>query len=183
MKRFFLSVLMALPITLLPVSALAVDGTLTVSGNLVAQTCTIKGNGGSKDFSVALPAISASALQNGDWGSSGQTRFTIALSGCAPSSGKVRAYFNPDASSQMKNSGIVNKIGAGYAQGVVVGIKNADLSRVLLGNQAAADQGAAYVDVVAGSATLVYYATYFKVSMPVVPGLYSGSISYNIIYQ
>ncbi len=79
----------------LPGAALAVDGTITINGEITDQTCKINGVAPPANIWVTLPKISRSALKTkGDV--AGATPFQIALTECpATLSGEVRAYFEP----------------------------------------------------------------------------------------
>ncbi|HDR9585873.1 TPA: type 1 fimbrial protein [Burkholderia stabilis] len=73
----------------LPAMAHAVHGTITFTGAVTAQTFTINGNGtGSKDFTVALPSVSTSALPAAGR-VAGQTPFNITLTKCSSPTAQV----------------------------------------------------------------------------------------------
>ena len=76
-------------------SAFAVDGTITITGEIISSTCKINGEAPPHNLLINLPKIGASALKNqGDV--AGATPFTLTLTECPSElSGQVRAHFEP----------------------------------------------------------------------------------------
>ena len=106
-------------------AAHAADGTITFTGSISAQTCTINGNGsGGTDFTVTLPTVAASALPS-DGATSGRTPFSIAVSGCSTKSGTVSTWFEP-GSNVDATSGLLKNTAAGGAANVQVGLLQND---------------------------------------------------------
>jgi len=157
---------------LAPLAASAADGTITITGTVTAQTCTI--NGGTPNLAVTLPTVSASALA-----SSGQTAtptpFTITLTACNPNSGNVRAFFetgpNVDATTRrLKNNGT--------ATNLQIGLLNTDNTPISIGAASGA-QGTASVALSGGSANLTYLAQYVATGA-VAAGTVTTSVTYSI---
>ena len=211
MKNTLLSTfLAAAPLVAWVPAAHAADGTISFAGTVTAQTCTISGNGGSKDFTVALPTVSVSALQTGAGTISGnqaiftaqpagKTPFSIALSNCSPNTGNVSVYFEPGPAVDTTHYGGVLANTLGTAQ-VYVKLYNDDDSPINLG-AAQASQNSKVVALANGSATLRYAAAYlpwaaygtgkdtqgnlisaFWFSI-VTPGAVNTSVMYSITYQ
>ncbi len=160
-------------------AAHAADGTITVNGEISGTTCTISGNGGGKDFTVALPEVLASTLGSAG-AKSGETPFNISLTNCQPNSGKVWTYFEPGttvntATGQLKNS-------SGTAANVEVGLFNKDGSAIKLG-AGSPSQNSKQVDIVAGAAKLEYVAQYVATAGGAGAGSVNTSVLYSLEYQ
>ncbi|MGO4278151.1 major type 1 subunit fimbrin (pilin) [Cupriavidus sp. OV038] len=157
--------------------AAAADGTITFTGNVTAQTCAI--NGGATNFVVALPTVSASSLSAAGK-TAGRTPFSIALSGCTPTAGNVRTFFeagpNTDASTGRLN------LTAGGAQRVQIGLQNASDETNINVGFANALQNSKSVPLASGAATLRYYAQYVATGAATA-GAANTSVMYSIAYQ
>ncbi|KVQ34610.1 fimbrial protein [Burkholderia cepacia] len=165
--------------------AFAADGTITFSGNVTAQTCTISGNGGSKNFTVKLPTVPASSLATSG-ATAGATPFNIALTGCSPATGTnatsaVHAYFEAGPTINTTTGNLV--VAPGGATNVEIQLLNAsDESAVKLG-QADASQNSKPVNIgTDGTATLQFYAQYYATGAAKA-GAANSSVMYTIAYQ
>lgn len=166
--------------------AFAADGTITFSGAVTAQTCTINGNGsGSKNFTVTLPTVSASSLATAG-ATAGATPFNIALTACTPTTGTnavkaVHAYFEAGPTIDTTTGNLI--LASGGATNVEIQLLNAaDQSAVKLG-QADASQNSKPVNVSAGgAATLQFYAQYYATGAATA-GAANSSVMYTIAYQ
>ncbi|HDR9589023.1 TPA: type 1 fimbrial protein [Burkholderia stabilis] len=162
----------------IPAMAHAVDGTITVTGSISAQTCTVNGNGtGSKDFTVALPSVSASALATAGQ-TAGQTPFSITLTKCS-APGSVHTFFEPGATTDLTTGNLI--VAAGGATNVQIGLANADLSAIKAG-AADASQNSKAVSIVNNGATLQYYARYVATGAAT-SGAANSSVMYSLVYQ
>jgi major type 1 subunit fimbrin (pilin) len=158
----------------------AADGTITFTGNVTGQTCTINGNGsGSKDFTVALPTVSTSAL-SASGQTAGRTAFNIALTACTPASGNVHAYFEPGPTINMNSGNLL--VAAGGANNVEIGLLNGDFSVIKAGAADAAQNSKSVAISASGTATLPYYAQYVATGAAT-PGAANSSVMYTLIYQ
>ncbi|RZT41255.1 fimbrial protein [Cupriavidus agavae] len=164
----------------LPLAASASDGTITFTGQISSQTCTIGGNGGgSSTFTVTLPSVSTSALATAGT-TAGRTPFSIRLTGCTTDSGNAAVYFEPGATIDAATGRLINVATASPASNVQVGILNADMSPIMLG--AGFDsQNSQQVALAAGAATLNYNAEYVATGTPA-SGNVSTSVVYSIVY-
>ncbi|EQV60871.1 major type 1 subunit fimbrin (pilin), partial [Escherichia coli KOEGE 58 (171a)] len=89
-------------------SAMAYDGTITFTGKVVAQTCTV--NTSDKDLAVTLPTVATSSLKD-NAATSGLTPFAIRLTGCATgmnSAQNVKAYFEPSSNIDLATHNLKN---------------------------------------------------------------------------
>jgi major type 1 subunit fimbrin (pilin) len=158
-KKFALSALTVAAIA--PTLALADGGgTINFEGELTDNTCTIAGNGAGKDFTVTLPKIGVSAVNADPADGVGNTKFTIKLSNCTPTAGTVSLYFEPSAKVDLATGRLKNT--EGTATNVEVGLKNADFSKITLGNDAATQNSQAITITGGNSAEVVYWAAYYK---------------------
>lgn len=164
---------------LLSSSAQAADGTITINGEVTAQTCQISGNGGGADFVVTLPTVSTSALPTAG-ATAGRTPFNVALTNCSPDSGNVAVYFEPNATVDTA-TGHLKNTASGGAQNVQVGLLNSDHSDIQLGN-GEASQNMQFVALDAGTATLNYFAQYVATDAATAGTVTTRSM-YSIVYQ
>lgn len=170
--------------------ALATDGTITFNGNITANSCTISGNGGTKDFTVSLPKLSTTALGTTVGTTAGFTPFEISLSSCGDTSGSIRTHFEAGANVDAASGHLTNSATASAATGVQVQLLNrSDRSLIragfplatqnsLAGTLAGTGAGAA----ARGSATLQYAAQYVTSAAAPTAGAVSTSVQYSIIY-
>jgi len=188
-KNIQTKILASLAFATLSSAAFASDGTITFTGRLTSQTCTISGNGGGNNFTVPLPTLSTSALAaNGNV--AGRTPFNIRLTDCTPNTGNVAVYFEPGATVDMATGRLINMVvntpatatapAIVAAQNVQVGLLNDTLGNIALGSAFAA-QNFQQVAIAAGSATLQYYAQYVATGAATL-GDISTSATYSIVY-
>lgn len=161
----------------IPSVSQAADGAIRFMGQITSQTCTISGNGDGKNFTVALPPVSASALVTGGT-TTGRTPFNIALSNCSPNSGNVSTYFEPGASVNTTSGRLINV--SGTAGNVEVGLLYGDGSAITLGR---AHDGLNAVPLVSGAATFRYQAEYVATGSGSVAGTVNTNVLYSIVYQ
>lgn len=161
----------------------AVDGTITFTGEVTNNTCTISGNGGGKDFTVTLPKVSATALNTAPDHVAGRTGFNIALSSCNPTGGNVRTYFEPGPTVNLTTGRLTTAV-----PNVEIGLLNADFSSIKIGAADGSTPGTTQnSQTVAisgtGTATLPYFAEYNALAGAAGTGLVNTSVRYTLIYQ
>jgi major type 1 subunit fimbrin (pilin) len=160
--------------------ASATDGTITFTGSVTPQTCTINGNGsGSNNFTVPLPTVSTSAL-SAVGQVAGSTPFSIALTACTPASGNVQTYFEPGPTVDTTTGNLV--LTTGGATNVEIGLLNGDLSKITVGAAAASQNSKSVAISSAGAATLKYYAQYVATGVATA-GAANSSVTYSLVYQ
>ncbi|VWD19064.1 fimbrial protein [Burkholderia lata] len=180
MSKKALSILMATAgLLAVASSAQAADGTITITGEITAQTCTISGDGGGKDFTVSLPTVSTSSLATSG-ATAGRKPFRIALSNCSPNSGNASVYFEPGLTVNATTGQLKNN--SGTATNVEVGLLNKDSSNIKLG-AAQAQQNSQTVPIAGGAATLDYYAQYVATGGAATAGTVNTSVMYSVSYQ
>ncbi len=154
--------------------AMAEGGTITYTGMITSQTCTI--NDGSPDFSVKLPTIAVETLmKSGE--TSGRTPFRIRLSNCDEDLEGVGVFFEPGANTSHKNNRLIN---LGTAQNVELQILNDDLAPVKL-NEGVDAQDVKFVPVKNRGAVLTYFTQYYAEGTPDA-GSVESNTQYTVIY-
>ncbi|WP_250525506.1 fimbrial protein [Caballeronia sp. GAWG2-1] len=154
-------------------------GTLTINGELTANTCTVSGNAQGNNFTVTLPALAAAELT--DAGSSaGATGFNIALSNCTPATGNVHTFWeygaNTLADGNLKNNGTATNVEVQLldynGSGQAIDVSKAD------GAQQSQD-----VAITSGSASLQYAAQYSSPMGAATAGTVTSQVTYSMVYQ
>jgi major type 1 subunit fimbrin (pilin) len=167
----------------MPAVSHAADGTITITGLISSQTCTINGGtGGSNNIAVTLPTVAASALATAGT-TAGRTPFSIKLTQCA-NTGSVSAYFEQAGTPiDVVTGNLTNPVGA---TNVEVGLLNADATAISLG-VAQASQNSKSVSLTgsAGSAgaTLNYFAQYVANGGAATAGTVTTTVLYSLVYQ
>lgn len=158
-----------------------VDGTITITGKVVAQTCLVDGNSaGTSDLkSVTLPNVLTTQLAaNGD--TAGTTAFQIDVTGCDASLSSVQTYFSGgDIDS---TSGNLNNSAASPAANVQVQLLNGSGTPMTLNGTNATAQGSQSVALSGGAATLNYSARYLATGAAGAGGVKS-TVDFTMIYQ
>jgi major type 1 subunit fimbrin (pilin) len=163
-----------------PQTARAADGTITITGKVVAQTCTVNGNafGTPASVNVALPLVLAPVLTSA--GSvAGTTPFSIAIANCDPALTSVQTFFsggNIDGSTgNLKNTGTATK--------VQVQLLNSGAAVMPLNGGTASLQNSPTATLSSGAATLNYSAQYISPTGGATPGSVNTSVAFTMIYQ
>lgn len=163
--------------------AFAVDGTITFTGKVTAQTCTISGGTGtSADFTVTLPTVAASALSTAG-ATALNVPFRIALSDCTPAAGAtVHAYFEPSSFIDSTTNNVKpDETVAGFATNVQIRLLNQQGEQILLG-KADADQNSPTVTLRDGKGTLNFAAQYYATGAATA-GTVNTKLQYTLIYN
>ena len=158
--------------------AAASDGVITITGNVTAQTCTIIGCAAARNFTVALPKVSAASL-GANGATAGRTPFSITLSACDPATGAVHTFFEAGPTTDAA-SGRLNLVGGG-ARNVQIELLNSDMSAIRAG-AADASQNSKPVTLASGAGTLSYYAQYVATGVASA-GAANTNVTYTIAYQ
>ncbi|HEY0505032.1 MAG TPA: type 1 fimbrial protein [Lysobacter sp.] len=174
MKKLLLAA--AAVVALAPLSALAADGTITINGQVNANTCRINATG-SPNVTVTLPTVSTVALPAAN-ATAGNQAFSLALTLCSPGT-QATTYFEPGANVDFANGNLKN---TGAATNVQVRLLNSDLSVINLANGVGAQGSQQFTTDTNGAATLSYYAQYFATGAAGA-GSVSTSVQYTMIYQ
>ncbi len=156
--------------------AISADGTVTVTGEVLLETCTI--NAGFPSFAVTLPTLATSAF-TGIGSTAGGTRFSIALTNCTGPASKVNTYF--EYGSTINAAGrLINQTAGGAS--VDGQIQNATGGAVNL-SASYDSQNTTPTAISSQSATQNYLIAYYANALPVTAGGFSSSVVYTLIYQ
>lgn len=159
-------------------TASAVDGTISIQGQITDVTCAISVDGGSNNATVTLPTVSATALPVAG-ATAGSTPFTIALTGCTGAT-MNNAYAHFELGSMVDTvTGHLNNV-TGTASNVQVQLLDKFLNPISIGS--ATQGGAAVEDISSGSATLDYAARYYATGVTT-SGTVGTQVEYSIVYD
>lgn len=156
--------------------AMAADGKITVTGNIVAQTCNIAGTSG-QNVTVTLPTVGASALASSGQ-TAGATPFAINLSNCPSGLKNAQTRFEVGPTVNPTSGNLLNSTGAGSATNVEVQLLNNNFNAINLSTNA----NSQVVPISGGSATMGYYAQYIATGAAGA-GSVNTSVQYSMTYQ
>jgi major type 1 subunit fimbrin (pilin) len=179
----------------LPLSSQASDGTISFTGAVTANTCTVVVNGGTANATVALPTVGESALTNAVTKTTAAgTFFNMTISACtgtplndfggvAPTS--VVIYFEAGPNVDAVTGGLINTTAA--SSNVEVNLYNASTAGTIVGTRikpgVIATNSVAQPMATAG--IQYFYAGYSTVGAgaAATPGAVTTSVTYSLIYQ
>lgn len=155
---YALSMLMAAAGLAAASAAHASDGTITITGNVIASTCKVS-NGAGGNVPVTLPKVGTNTLAEA--GSvADRTPFSVMLEGCTTSGEnptEVGLVFESGSNVNQSTGRLTLDGGEGAAKNVEINVLNDKQSPVKVG--AMGDQNSQLVDIAAdGKATLKYFA-------------------------
>jgi len=178
----------------LPLTTQASDGTITFTGAVTANTCTVSVNGAGNTTTVALPTVSTSALTNTPPRTTAAgTFFNMNVNACtgtplndfgggAPTT--VKIYFEAGPNVDETTGGLINVAGAG--SNVEVMLYNASAATVV-GTQIkpGTNTNQPLAQLMSAGGTQWFYAGYSTAGANAVAtaGAVSTSITYSLIYQ
>lgn len=155
----------------------AATGTITISGKVLATTCTVKvNNAGTGDGTVVLPTVSVSDLTSGE--TAGDTSFTIDMN-CSAAVDNVKPYFEP-TNVDAATGYLVNTAGTGGAKNVEIQLLD-HTNKVI--NLIANDATAMDLADDTTATQLRYTARYYASGADAVAGTVSTSAVYTLNYQ
>lgn len=166
--------LIATCLSLVVASGAQASGTISFTGNVYAQTCTI--NGGSGNLPVALPGVGASRLINpGD--TAGDTPFVLQLTECPTGLVEVSTYFEPGPT--ISEGGRL-KVDPNGSENLEVQLLNSAKEPMNLAAERGS-QGSQWVKITGGNATLNYTARYFSLGSTTA-GAVATRVQYSLDY-
>ncbi|MEI7035470.1 fimbrial protein [Fulvimonas yonginensis] len=171
----------ALAATANAVSNSSPDGTITITGTIVGQTCKVDGKSfGTPDaITVALPTVLTSNLSSAG-ATAGQKQFSINITGCDSALSMVRTYF----SGSNIDSTTGNLSNTGTAGNVQVQLLNSDNTAIdLKGADAAAQKSQVANLDSSGNATLQYSARYIANGGAASAGNVNTSVQFTMVYN
>ncbi|MFC3550753.1 fimbrial protein [Lysobacter cavernae] len=176
MKKLLLVAAIA---ALAPMPAMAIDGTITVNGQVTTATCKIGGAASPAAIAVTLPTVSTTAL-NTLGATAGNKLFTIALTECGTSLTRAITYFEHGPNIDT-GTGFLKNTAAGGAGNVQVRLLNGDMSPIKL-HLASGAQESSEATITSGAANLNYYAQYYALGQATA-GTVSTSVQFTMQYQ
>ena len=176
----------------LPLSSQASDGTITFTGAVTANTCTVSVNALGNSPTVHLPIVSQSALTNATAKTTAAgTFFNMVVNGCTTAAAdvnghvptSVQIYFEAGPNVDETTGGLINTVAVGNSN-VEVNLYNASSS--VVGNQimpGTATQPA--TQLFTALATQWFYAGYSTAGFGIAAtaGIVNTSVTYSLIYQ
>ena len=159
-------------------SAIAADGTITVYGEVVTQTCTVAA--GDLNKVVYMPTVAQAALPAAA-AVAGGTPFSVALTGC-PVGNSISAHFLPGATINNATGNLINQAAAPIAGNVEVALfDTTGATRILMNNAKGAQVSPAFVVPVGGAVSMAYQAKYYATAAAT-PGKVQSTVDYNLSY-
>jgi len=156
--------------------ALAVDGTINFTGELLGSTCKINGNdaGTPSTVNVTLPSLSKSAL-GAQGASAGVTPFQLVLTECDGTSAQTR--FEIGATVDTTSGALRNQISDGAD--VQIQVLNDQFQAIDLGTNANSQT----VSIADNSATMQYYAQYYAAYGAATAGQVASQVLFSLAYN
>lgn len=156
------------------------DGTINITGKVIAQTCQVNANGsGNSSGNVTLPDVFTTNLASAG-AIAGNTPFTIVVSNCDASLQTVQAFWS--GSNVSAADGNLTNTAAGGSN-VEVQLLNASSAVMPLNGANATAQNSQVVNLSGGGATMNYSAQYLAKSAAATAGAVTTSVQFTMIYQ
>lgn len=162
---------------LAPRGAQASDGTITVNGQITANTCTI--NSGTPNLTVTLPTVSTVALPSGSV--AGATAVTMSYSGCSAGLTSATVYFEAGANVDYSTGCLKNTATTG-ASNVEVCFANTAGTAIDLGKPSGS-QGMTAATLSSGAGTGTFLVRYAAATAAATAGTYTSQVTYSVVYQ
>ncbi|AUU39854.1 TPA: uroepithelial cell adherence major pilin UcaA [Proteus mirabilis] len=162
-------------------SSMAYDGTITFTGKVVAQTCSVNTN--DKNLAVTLPTVSTTTL-NENAATAGLTPFTIHLTGCAigmDGAQSVKTYFEPSSDIDVTTHNLKNTAQT-KADNVQVQLLNSDAATTIQLGTDSATQDVHPVQIDNANVNLPYFAQYYATGQSTA-GDVKATVHYTIAYE
>ncbi len=163
-------------------SSMAYDGTITFTGKVVAQTCSVNTN--DKNLAVTLPTVSTTTL-NEIAATAGLTPFTIHLTGCAvgmDGAQSVKTYFEPSSDIDVTTTHNLKNIAQTKADNVQVQLLNSDAATTIQLGTDSATQDVHPVQIDNANVNLPYFAQYYATGQSTA-GDVKATVHYTIAYE
>ncbi|HVX03555.1 MAG TPA: fimbrial protein [Rhodanobacteraceae bacterium] len=159
-------------------NAHAADGTITITGKVIAPTCSVS-NAIGGNLSVTLPTVLTSAFSGSVGSTTGATPFDLALTGCPtnPAGIQVAAQFS-GTNISATDGNLLNTA----ASGSNVEVQLTDSAGTAINLNTTPTPVTATVDP-SGNATLNYKAQYYAAVGAVTGGAVQTSVQYTLTYQ
>ncbi len=160
-----------------PRAAYASDGTITVNGQITANTCTI--NAGTPDLAVTLPTVSTAALPAG--AVAGATAVTMNYSACTSTPTTATVYFEANANIDPATGCLTNTAVSGGSN-VEVCFLNRDGTSIDM-SKPTTSQGVESAALSGGSGASTFLVEYAAHTAAATAGTYTSLVTYSVVYQ
>ncbi len=183
METFNVRILQVIAMTVLivgvwaPRDAYASDGTITINGQITANTCTV--NAGTPDLAVTLPTVSTSALPAG--AVAGATSVTMNYSACSSTPTTATVYFEASANIDPATGCLKNTVATGGSN-VEVCFLNSDGTAINM-SKPTTSQGVEGAALASGSGTNTFLVEYSAHTAAATAGAYTSLVTYSVVYQ
>lgn len=155
----------------------APDGTVTITGKVVDQTCTVGGTAG--NYTVVLPTVGKSTLATAGT-TNGDTKFTINLTNCP--TGNVGVYYDNTNANINAGGRLNNTVTTGGATNVNVQLLNSAKTVIdLTKDRSGQNLVTANVATANGSANIDFFARYYATGTATA-GDVSTTATYYVVY-
>lgn len=174
-----------------PQAANASDGTITFSGKINAETCTVTIDGGTANETVTLPTVSPTAFGTPATlgATAGWTAFTFQLAACdtANATAKVVPYFEHGPNVDMKTGYLKNTatgVGAATNVEIILSSDGTLAGKVDLSKRAGAQSPPTLAVLASGNPAFIYYAGYvMPTATPPTAGDVTATVTYSLSYN
>lgn len=155
----------------------AADGTVTITGKIVDQTCTLGGTSG--NYTVVLPTVGKATL-GASGTTNGDTKFTINLTNCP--TGNIGIYYDNTNANVNAAGRLNNTATTGAATKVDIQLLNSNKVAIdLTKDRTAQNIQSTNVATNGGSAAIDFYARYFATAAATA-GDITTSATYYVVY-
>lgn len=192
----------------LPLSSQASDGTITFTGAVTANTCTVVVNGTAADATVALPTVSTAALTNAAANgataaktTAAGTFFNMTVSGCPASPvndfgathtpSTVQIYFEAGPNVDVITGGLINAVTGSNVEVNLYNASSASIvtTQIMPGTNTGQPATQLLATLATTPGTQYFYAGYSTAGTnglagaAATAGAVSTSVTYSLIYQ
>lgn len=177
LKHTLLAAGLAVACGALAPAALAADGNITITGKVIAPTCTVS-NAVGGIVSVNLPTVLTTAFSGSVGSTTGATPFSLTLTGCPTNPAGVQVAAQLTGANIATDGNLTNTASGG--SNVEVQLTNASGTAINL--KTTPTPVTATVNS-SGNATLSYQAQYYAAVAAVSSGAVQTSVQYTLTYQ
>jgi major type 1 subunit fimbrin (pilin) len=186
MKNTSSFIALALASSFVALNAQASDGTINFVGKVIDTTCDISVDGGTADATVTLPTVSASTL-GAATNTAGRTNFSMALTNCSATSGKVYTFFESGANVDPATGRLTNSAATTPATNVDLQLIDSDGAVIKAGDSSQRTETVQVNLVDDGSGTtgtaMLNYAVEYYATAAATAGEVQSSVTYSMSYN
>ncbi|MDM1019188.1 fimbrial protein [Acinetobacter sp. VNK23] len=159
--------------------AMAASGTITFTGQVVQDTCTVAVNGSGAN--VVLPTVQASAFSTAGT-TAGNTPFTVNVTGCgsAVDTRGIKLTLSSTDFDATNNNLLENTATSGAATNVGIQIDETAVGDIAF---AGAPYDTATIAMSSGAGSVALEARYMSTDTTVTPGAVMAAMTWNVVYN